>query len=107
MSLTTWLGWQRSCNWLPRRRHARRCGSKSGTCGSTIRAWYGRTVKFTPLGRVYLLGAILCVALAICSRTLAYKGGPSFIASVAVAGIAYLLAIREFFSATRFPRRGV
>jgi alpha-1,6-mannosyltransferase len=64
-------------------------------------------VKFTPSGRVYVLGAILCVALAICSRNFSDTGGPSFIASLAGAGIAYLLAIREFFSTARFPRRVV
>ena len=57
--------------------------------------------------RVYLLGAILCVTLTICSRSFGDRGGPSFIASSAVAGVAYLLAIREFFSAPRFPRRVV
>jgi hypothetical protein len=47
------------------------------------------------------------VALTICSRNLGDRGGTSFIASLAVAGIVYLLAIREFFSAPRFPRRVV
>jgi hypothetical protein len=56
---------------------------------------------------VYVLGAILCVALAICLRNFGDRGGPSFIASLAVAGIAYLLAIREFFSTPGFPRRVV
>ena len=64
-------------------------------------------MKLTPSGRVYALGVILCVALAICSRSWGDRGGPSFIASLAVAGIAYLLAIREFFSAPTFPRRVV
>jgi hypothetical protein len=32
-------------------------------------------------------------------------GGPSFVIPLAVAGIAYLLAIREFFSTARFPHR--
>jgi alpha-1,6-mannosyltransferase len=64
-------------------------------------------VKFTPSSRVYVLGAVLCVALTICSRNLGDRGGPTFIASLAVAGIAYLLAIREFFSGPRFPRRVV
>jgi alpha-1,6-mannosyltransferase len=54
-----------------------------------------------------VLGAILCVALIICSRNLRDRGGPSFIASSAVAGLAYLLAIREFFSTPGFPRRVV
>jgi alpha-1,6-mannosyltransferase len=32
-------------------------------------------------------------------------GGPSFIIPLAVAGIAYLLAVREFFSTPKFPQR--
>ncbi len=64
-------------------------------------------MKLTPSSRVYVLGAILCVALTICSRNFGDRGGASFIASAAVAGIAYLLAIREFFSTPRFPRRVV
>jgi alpha-1,6-mannosyltransferase len=46
---------------------------------------------------VYLLGAILLAALTICSRSFADRGGPHFMAALTVAGIAYLLAIREFF----------
>jgi len=34
-------------------------------------------------------------------------GAPSFIIPLAVAGVAYLLAIRELFSASKFPRRVV
>ena len=64
-------------------------------------------MKFNPSGRVYVLGAILCVALTICSRNFGDRGGPSFIASLTVAGIAYLLAIREFFATPTFPRRVV
>jgi hypothetical protein len=45
------------------------------------------------------------VALTICSRKLSSVGEPSFIIPLAVAGIAYLLAIREFFSAPKFPNR--
>jgi hypothetical protein len=41
----------------------------------------------------------------ICSRRLSSIGEPSFIISLAVAGIAYLLAIREFFSTAKFPHR--
>jgi len=54
-----------------------------------------------------VLGAILCAALVICSRNLGDRGGPPFIASLAASGIAYLLAIREFFAASKFPRRVV
>jgi Glycosyltransferase family 87 len=46
----------------------------------------------------------LCVALAICSRTFGDRGGPYFMASLTLAGIVYLLAIREFFATPRFER---
>jgi alpha-1,6-mannosyltransferase len=62
-------------------------------------------VKITPEWRVYLLGATLCVALTICSRNFVDRGGPYFMASLAVAGIVYLLAIREFFAMPKFERR--
>jgi alpha-1,6-mannosyltransferase len=62
-------------------------------------------VKLTPSRRLYGLGAILLVALTICSRNFSDRGGPFFISSLAVASIAYLLAVREFFSAPRFPHR--
>ena len=65
---------------------------------------HGRIVKISPAWRVYILGATLCVALTICSRKLGTRE-PSFIIPLAVAGIAYLLAIREFLSTPRFPRR--
>jgi alpha-1,6-mannosyltransferase len=47
----------------------------------------------------------LLVALTICSRKFSSMGAASFIIPLAVAGIAYLLAIREFFSTPRFPHR--
>jgi hypothetical protein len=47
----------------------------------------------------------MLAALTICSRKLSSMGGPSFIIPLAVAGIAYLLAIRELFFTSRFPRR--
>src|SRR6267142_23858 len=66
-----------------------------------------RPVKLAPSHRLYGLGTILLVALTICSRKLSSVGEPSFIIPLAVAGIAYLLAIREFFSTPRFPQRVV
>jgi hypothetical protein len=62
-------------------------------------------VKLTAARRLYGLGAILLLALAICSHKFSNAGDTSFIIWLAVAGIAYLLAVREFFSATHFPRR--
>jgi len=64
-------------------------------------------MKITPAWRVYILGATLCVALTICSRNFGDRGGPSFMASLTVAGILYLLAVREFFATPRFARRVV
>jgi hypothetical protein len=49
----------------------------------------------------------MCVALTICARNFADRGGPYFMASLTLAGIAYLLAVREFFTTPRFPRRVV
>jgi alpha-1,6-mannosyltransferase len=61
-------------------------------------------VKLTPEWRVYILGAALCVALIICSRNFGDRGGPQFTASLTVSGLAYLLAIREFFTTPNFPK---
>jgi alpha-1,6-mannosyltransferase len=62
-------------------------------------------VKLTPSRRLYGLGAILLVALAICARNFGHIGEPSFFIPLAVASVAYLLAIRELFSASEFPKR--
>jgi alpha-1,6-mannosyltransferase len=62
-------------------------------------------VTLAPSRRLYGFGSILLVALTICSRKLSRVGEPSFIIPLAVAGIAYLLAIRELFSTPGFPRR--
>jgi hypothetical protein len=62
-------------------------------------------VTFTPSRRLYGFGGILFVALTICSRKFSSMGAGSFIIPLAVAGIAYLLAIRELFSTPRFPQR--
>lgn len=62
-------------------------------------------MKLTPSHRLYGLGAILLVSLAICSHNLSRRGELPFLMPLSVAGIAYLLAIREFFFASEFPRR--
>ena len=62
-------------------------------------------MKLTPSRRVLGLAAVLLVSLTICSRKFSTVGEPSFIIPLAVAGTAYLLAIREFFSTPKFPRR--
>ena len=75
----------------------RQCLLQSMRNRSGIESGSGRTMSATPSKRVYILGGILLVALTICSRNFGDRGGPSFMASLALADIAYLLAIREFF----------
>ncbi len=62
-------------------------------------------MTITPAWRVYILGATLLVALTICSRYFGDRGGPGFMIALTVAGIAYLLAIRELFDASKSERR--
>ena len=62
-------------------------------------------MKLTPSHMLYGLGVVMLVALTICSRNFSSIGAASFMIPLAVAGIAYLLAIREFFSTPSFPRR--
>jgi alpha-1,6-mannosyltransferase len=61
-------------------------------------------VKLTPSHRLYILGVIILAALAICSRNFSSMGAPSFLIPLAVAGVAYLLAVREFFSTSTLPK---
>ena len=62
-------------------------------------------MKLTPSHRLYAFGVILLVALTVCARKLGSMGSPSFVIALAAAGVAYLLAIREFFSTAKFPHR--
>ena len=61
-------------------------------------------MRLTPSRRLYILGVVLLVALTICSSHFS-RGAPSFMVPLAVAGVAYLLAIREFLSTPSFPKR--
>ena len=65
------------------------------------------SVKVPPEWRAYVVGATLCVALTICSRNFGDRGGPYFMASLTLAGIAYLWAMREFFATPKFSPRVV
>ncbi len=62
-------------------------------------------MKLTSEWRVYVFGATMCVAMTLCSRHFGDRGGAYFMAWLAIGGIAYLFAIREFFSTPKFPRR--
>src|SRR5215472_2064057 len=78
-----------------------------GTSIGTIADGLGKLVTLTPSRRVYGLGAVMLSAMSICSRNFSDTGGSSFLIPLAVAGAAYLLAIREFFATPRFPQRVV
>jgi len=83
-----------------------------GAYDGPIKNGHGRivkvaSVKISPEWRVYILGGMLCVALTICSRNFGDMGGPYFLASLMLAGMVYLIAIREFFAASIFSRRVV
>ena len=62
-------------------------------------------VRLTPSRRLYGLGATLLAALTICSRNFSRTGEPAFLVPLTVAGIAYLLTIRELLSTPEFPKR--
>ena len=62
-------------------------------------------MKLTASHRLYGLGAILLVALTICARKFSGQGEAFAVIPLLVAGVAYLLAIREFFCAPNFPKR--
>lgn len=62
-------------------------------------------MKLTPSHRLYGFGAILLVALTICSRNFSRLGEPSFFIPLAVAGVTYLLAIYHLFSTPEIPQR--
>ena len=62
-------------------------------------------MKLPPSHRIYALGVILLVSLAICAHKFSSVGAPFFIIWLGVAGVAYLLAMREFFFTPKFPKR--
>lgn len=64
-------------------------------------------MRLTASGKLFILGIILLAALTICSLKFNSRGAPSFIVPLAIAGIAYLFAIREFLSTPKFPQRVV
>ena len=61
-------------------------------------------MTLAPSRRLYGLGAIMFVALVASTRNRSDFGAPAFLVPLAVAGVAYLLAIREFFQTPSYPR---
>src|SRR6516164_6711281 len=64
-----------------------------------------RPVKLAPAYRLYGLGTILLVSLIICARKFGGEGEAFPVIPLSVAGVAYLLAVREFFCTPSFPKR--
>ena len=58
----------------------------------------------TPSFRLYGLGAIMTAALAACTRIPGPAGAPPYLIALGVAGVAYLLAIREFIRTEKYAR---
>jgi hypothetical protein len=61
-------------------------------------------VKLTPSCRLYALGTILLVSLIICSGKFGGEGEAFPLIPLSIAGIAYLLAVRELFCTSNFPK---
>jgi len=61
-------------------------------------------MTITSSHRLYGLAAVMFVALVACARISGGVGSPPYLIALAVAGITYLLAIREFFSTPKFSR---
>ena len=62
-------------------------------------------MTFTPSCRLWVLGGILFAALFVCSRSPSGTAGPFFLIPLVVAGVTYLIAIRDFFQTEGYPRR--
>ena len=62
-------------------------------------------MTITASHRLYALGAVMLPALVVCARVPGGVGAPPYLITLAIAGVAYLLAIREFFSTRKLPRR--
>jgi len=76
---------------------------EAGIGRAAVERWECMTLS--PSLRLYGLAVTMLAALTICSRR--GFGTPSFLVLLAIASIAYLVAIREFFRTPRFPRKVV
>ena len=73
--------------------------------GDPARAKRRRPMTITSSHRIYALAAVMFAALLTCTRMPGGVGASAYLTALAIAGLAYLLAIREFFSTPRFPHR--
>ena len=77
------------------------------TGGATVAKRRWGLVKLTPSHRLYGLGAVTLVALTVCARKFSGEGEAFAIIPLSIAGVAYLLAIREFFCTENFPKHAI
>ncbi|HEX2713941.1 MAG TPA: hypothetical protein VHM88_17240, partial [Candidatus Acidoferrales bacterium] len=61
-------------------------------------------MTLTPSRRLYGLGAIMLAALVGCAKIPGGVGAPPYLITLAIAGVAYLFALREFFRTPRYAR---
>src|SRR5262249_61992990 len=66
-----------------------------------------KRVKLTPSHRLLGLGAILLAALTFCSANFSRRGELPFMGPLAVAAVAYFLAVRELWCGAGFSKRVV
>lgn len=99
----------RTAAWLKEFRVLRPGSASTGNLPHpvTTSPQHGRRLHPTASHRLYILGIILLGALSVCSRNFVNLGTPSFLLALAVAAVAYLLAIREFFVTPSFPKHVV
>ena len=64
-------------------------------------------MRLTPSRRLCILGVVMLAALVIWARYRGRDGAPLFLVPLAIASIAYLLAIREFSQTPKFARHVV
>ena len=62
-------------------------------------------MKLLPSSRLLAIGIVLLVTLGICSRSITIPGGPTFLVLSGIAGLAYLLALRELHCTAKLSRK--
>jgi alpha-1,6-mannosyltransferase len=62
-------------------------------------------VNISPVRKLGLLGAVICLALFVCARMPEGAMGAYYLVPLAVAGGGYLLAARELFRTPQYPRQ--
>lgn len=64
-------------------------------------------MKLAPSQRLVLLGLLVLGSLAVCARHFGQRGELPFLLSLSVAGVIYLLGVREFFATSEYAKRTI